>query len=140
MKSLMDFKGSYGMVGLIRSIAACDTTAAIGHSSGYLSLLDLRTGKIRSGFKAHEGEILNIRSSRGGGCDGGTAGNAASEPYFVSTSLDQTASVYRWEDGKLWTHLRTPAEPLHCVVPYMDQVCIILVSYHNLKHVYKKIT
>ena len=30
--------------------------------------------------------------------------------------------VCRWEDGKLWTHLRTPAEPLHCVVPYMDQV------------------
>lgn len=89
MKSVMDFKGSYGVVGLIRSIAACDTTAAIGHSSGYLSLLDLRTGKIRSGFKAHEGEILNIRSSRGS--DGG----GECDPYFVSTSLDQTASVYR---------------------------------------------
>ena len=117
MKNLMDFKGSYGMVGLIRSIAGYEAgqMAAIGHSSGYLSLLDLRTGKIRSGFKAHEGEILNIRS-------GGGDASTASSPYFVSTSLDQTASVYYWEDGRLATHLRTPAEPLHCVVPFNDQV------------------
>jgi len=110
MKTLLDLKSSYGMVGLIRSVAACQTgqSLAIGHSSGYLSLLDLRNGKIRAGFKAHEGEILNIKS--------------CNETYFTSTSLDQTASVYQWEDGKLWTHLRTPAEPLHCVVSNHNQV------------------
>ena len=53
MKTLLDLKSSYGMVGLIRSVAACQTgqSLAIGHSSGYLSLLDLRNGKIRAGFK-----------------------------------------------------------------------------------------
>ena len=109
MKGLVDLKVSFGMVGLIRSICASEdgSYAAVGHSSGYISILDLRAGRIKSGMKGHDGEVLTL-----------TTGNN----YFVSTSLDQTACVYQWEDGKLWTQLRTPAEPLHCVVTNQDQI------------------
>ena len=106
---VVDLKVSYGLVGLIRSICGSEdgNQVAVGHSSGYISLIDLRTGRIRSGMKAHDGEVLTLSSG---------------ETYFVSTSLDQTASVYQWEDSKLWTHLRTPPEPLHCVCTYQDQI------------------
>ena len=109
VKNVVDLKVSYGLVGLIRSVCASEDGyhAAIGHSSGYVSLIDLRSGKIRSGMKAHDGEVLTLTSG---------------DSYFVSTSLDQTAHVYQWEDSKLWTHLRTPPEPLHCVVTYQDQI------------------
>ena len=106
---VIDLKISYGFVGLIRSVCCSPdgNQTAVGHSSGYISLMDLRSGKVRSNMKVHDGEVLTLTSG---------------DSYFVSTSLDQTASVYQWEDSKLWTHLRTPAEPLHCVVTYQDQI------------------
>ena len=108
-EKVVDLKISHGFVGLIRSVCCSPNgnQAAVGHSSGYISMIDLRTGKIRSNMKVHDGEVLTLSS-------GGT--------YFVSTSLDQTASVYQWEDSKLWTSLKTPAEPLHCVATYQDQI------------------
>lgn len=109
MKTVYDLKVSYGLVGLIRSICCSEdgNFAAVGHSSGYISIMDLRTGRVRSGMKAHDSEVLTLTSG---------------PTYFVTTSLDQTASVYQWDDAKLWTHLRTPAEPLHCVCTYGEQI------------------
>ena len=108
-RGVVDLKVSHGFVGLIRSLCGSEDVnhVAVGHSSGYISLMDIRSGKIRSAVKVHDGEVLTLTT-------GGT--------YFVSTSLDQTASVFQWEDAKLWTHLRTPPEPLHCVVTYQDQI------------------
>ena len=108
-RGIVDLKGSYGMVGLVRSVCLPEdgSLVAIGHSSGYISIMDLQAGRIRSGTKAHDGEVLTLTSGPG---------------YFVSTSLDQTASVHHWEDGKLWTQLRSPAEPLHCVVAHQNEI------------------
>ena len=52
-----DLKVSYGAACLIRSLAVgrVGNRLAVGHSSGYISMLDLRTG-----FKAHKGEVLTL--------------------------------------------------------------------------------
>ncbi len=75
----VDLRVSSGMVGLIRSLCSSPdgSQAAVGHSSGYISLIDLRTGRLRTGMKAHDGEVLTLTSG---------------DSYYVSTSLDQTAS------------------------------------------------
>ena len=108
-----DLRVSYGAAGLIRSLAVGKNGAqlAVGHSSGYISLLDLRTGRLRNGFKAHDGEVLTLTT--------------ISDQHFVSTSLDQTASGWRWEDGRLAANLRAPPEPVHCVVAHRDSEVIM---------------
>lgn len=50
---------------------------AVGHSSGFISLMDLRGGRLRNGFKAHDGEVITLTN--------------IDNKHFVSTSLDQTA-------------------------------------------------
>ena len=77
--SVVDLRVSVSVVGLIRSLCSAPdgSQAAVGHSSGYISLVDLRTGRLRTGIKAHDGEVLTL-----------TSGNS----YYVSTSLDQTAT------------------------------------------------
>ena len=42
--------------------------------------------------------------------------------YFVNTSLDQTASGWKWEDGRLAANLCAPPGPLHCVCPHGREV------------------
>jgi len=108
-----DLKVSYGAAGLIRSLAIGKSGGqlAVGHSSGYISLLDLRTGRLRNGFKAHDGEVLTLTT--------------ISDQHFVSTSLDQTASGWRWDDGRLAANLRAPPEPVHCVVAHRDSEIIM---------------
>ena len=108
-----DLKVSYGAAGLIRSLAVGKSGGqlAVGHSSGYISLLDLRTGRLRNGFKAHDGEVLTLTT--------------ISDQHFVSTSLDQTASGWRWDDGRLAANLRAPPEPVHCVVAHRDSEVIM---------------
>jgi WD repeat-containing protein 81 len=75
----VELRVSVSVVGLIRSLCCAPNggQAAVGHSSGYISLVDLRTGKLRTGIKAHEGEVLTLTSG---------------DSYYVSTSLDQTAT------------------------------------------------
>ena len=108
-----DLRVSHGAAGLVRSLAASRSGGelAVGHSSGYISMLDLRTGRLRHGFKAHDGEVLTLTSISG--------------QHFVSTSLDQTASGWRWEDSRLAANLRAPPEPVHCVVAHAEQEVIM---------------
>lgn len=49
--------------GLIRSIAVPTNAhwVAVGQSSGYLTVIDLRTGQALANWKGHEGEVLNIQ-------------------------------------------------------------------------------
>lgn len=51
------------VAGLIRSIAVPTNGhwVAVGQSSGYLTVIDLRTGQALSNWKGHEGEVLNIQ-------------------------------------------------------------------------------
>ena len=101
-----DLRVSYGAAGLVRCLAVSGggEVLAVGHSSGYISLMDVRTGRLKNGFKAHDGEVLTL--------------TAVSGQHFVSTSLDQTASGWRWEDGRLAANLRAPPEPVHCVAAH----------------------
>jgi len=106
----VELKVSYGSAGIIRSLAVSGDghNLAVGHSSGYVSLLDLRSGRLRTGYKAHDGEVLTLTN--------------IDKTHFVSTSLDQTASGWRWEDGRLVSSLRAPAEPLNCVCGHGSEV------------------
>ncbi|XP_065056513.1 WD repeat-containing protein 81-like isoform X2 [Rhopilema esculentum] len=76
------------------------TWIAAGFSSGFISVLDLRTGILRSQWKAHESEILQI------------------EPYtdhnFLSSSNDLLMKMWN-EDGSLALRFRRPPEPANCV-------------------------
>ena len=49
--------------GLVRCLTAGSNGywVAAGHSSGILSLIDLRTGMLLSSWKGHEGEVLQVR-------------------------------------------------------------------------------
>jgi len=106
----MHLKVSHGSSGIIRSMAVSGdgNLLAVGHSSGFISLLDLRSGRLKTGFKAHDGEVITLTN--------------VDKKHFVSTSLDQTASGWRWEDGRLCASLRAPPEPLHCVRAHSGEV------------------
>jgi len=101
-----DLRVSYGAAGFVRSLSVSGNgnQLAVGHSSGYISIMDLRTGRLKNGFKAHDGEVLTLTQ--------------VSDKHFVSTSLDQTASGWRWDDGRLAANLSAPPEPVHCVVAH----------------------
>ena len=99
-----DIKVSVGSTGLVKTLNRTQdgNSLIVGHSSGYISLLDLRIGKIFQSWKAHEGEVLSLSV-------------LGDEDEFLSTSLDQTVSVWCSIDGKLRSHLAGAQEPIHCV-------------------------
>ena len=113
-----ELRVSQGAAGLIRSLGVSGDghQLAVGHTSGYISLLDLRTGKLKTGLKAHDGEVLTLTN--------------INKQFFVSTSLDQLASGWKWEDGRQAAALRAFPEPLHCVCPY-EETEVIMGSTAN---------
>lgn len=56
--------------GLIRYLAVSPTgrTVAAGFSSGFIVLLDARTGLVLRGWPAHEGDILQMKVRLEGPC------------------------------------------------------------------------
>jgi len=108
-----ELKVSMGAAGLVRSLAVSleGHQVAVGHSSGYISMLDIRTGRLKTGLKAHDGEVLTLTT--------------INKKYFVSTSLDQLASGWRWDDGRQAASMRSLPEPLHCVSSYEDKEVIM---------------
>ena len=94
--------------GLVRCLATGSNGhwVAAGHSSGILSLLDLRTGMLVCSWKGHEGEVLqmNASTSATSGCQ-----------QLISSSLDQSVSVWSADDGKLRHSVRSCGEPVHCL-------------------------
>ena len=115
--SAAELKVSQG-AGLVRSIAVNDSGQhlAVGHSSGYISILDIRTGKVKFGFKAHDGEVLTLTNIN---------------QNFVSTSLDQLASGWSWE-GRQTASLRSLPEPVHCVSSFHQTQVIMGTSANRL--------
>lgn len=57
-----EFKVSVGTTGLIRCLAVSPNGnwLAVGHSTGMLSVLDIRTGFLIGTWLGHEGEILQV--------------------------------------------------------------------------------
>ena len=116
---ICDLKVCIGSAGLIRCLSAepDEFTVTVGHSSGFISQLDIRTGKLRQAWKAHEGEILSLTS--------------LNRFEFVSTSLDQVISVWNSADGKIKCMLPGAQEPVHCVSVYEEGEQIITGSTGN---------
>uniref|UniRef100_A0A1B6CYW9 BEACH domain-containing protein n=2 Tax=Clastoptera arizonana TaxID=38151 RepID=A0A1B6CYW9_9HEMI len=96
--------------GLIRciSISPEGNLVVLGQASGYLTILDLRTGLALSSWKGHEGEILQL--------------STVSEQTVVSSSLDQSVSAWSINDGKLKFNLKGPTEPVHCLDTYCNEL------------------
>ncbi|XP_050432817.1 WD repeat-containing protein 81 [Adelges cooleyi] len=102
-KSVVELKISTNASGLIRSIAVADNGhwVTVGQSSGFLTVLDLRTGQALANWKGHEGEVLQLL--------------AVDENTVVSSSLDQSLSVWNVSNGSLIYNMRGSPEPVHCL-------------------------
>ncbi|XP_064489636.1 WD repeat-containing protein 81-like isoform X2 [Ornithodoros turicata] len=98
-----EFKVSTGSAGMVRSIAVgpSGNWLVVGHSSGIISVLDVRTGFMLGSWVAHDGEVLQTK--------------AFSDKYFVSSSLDNSVAVWAAEDAKPHSHLKGATEPVTCL-------------------------
>ncbi|ODM88202.1 WD repeat-containing protein 81 [Orchesella cincta] len=87
--------------GLVRCMAVSDNgqVVAVGHSSGMLSTLDLRSGTLLGSWKGHDGEVLQLLCRR--------------ENQLISSSFDQSISVWNLDENRLAFNLRGPTEPVH---------------------------
>ena len=105
-----EMKVSMNPTGLIRCIAIAPSGhwVALGQASGFLTILDIRTGLIIASWKGHECEILQLV--------------AFNETTIVSSSLDQTIAVWSAIDGKLMFHMKGATEPVHCMAIYENQL------------------
>lgn len=105
-----EMKVSMNPTGLIRCIAVAPSGnwVVLGQASGFLTILDIRTGLIIASWKGHECEILQLE--------------AVNETTIVSSSLDQTIAVWSAVDGKLKFHLKGATEPVHCMAVYEQQL------------------
>ncbi|XP_012271858.1 WD repeat-containing protein 81 [Orussus abietinus] len=95
---------------LIRRIAVAPSGhwVALGQASGFLTILDVRTGLIIASWRGHECEILQLE--------------AVNETTIISSSLDQTVTVWSAIDGKLKFHMKGITEPVHCMAIYEQQL------------------
>ncbi|XP_036417979.1 LOW QUALITY PROTEIN: WD repeat-containing protein 81 [Colossoma macropomum] len=87
--------------GLIRCLAVSPggRTVAAGFSSGFIVLLDARTGLILRGWPAHEGDILQMKAAEGN--------------LLISSSTDHTLMVWKDLEHKPLHQYRTPSDPIH---------------------------
>lgn len=105
-----EFRCTNASAGLIRCMAISSDSqwVAVGFSSGIMSLLNLKTGIMLGTWKAHEGEIIQMK--------------AISKNKFISCSYDQTVKVWNADDIKDVFMLRGHTEPVHCISMYKNQV------------------
>ncbi|XP_023248259.1 WD repeat-containing protein 81 [Copidosoma floridanum] len=105
-----EMKVSMNPTGLIRCIAVAPSGhwVALGQASGFLTILDIRTGLIIASWKGHECEILQLE--------------VLNETTIISSSLDQTIAVWSATDGKLKFYLKGVTEPIHCTAVYEQQL------------------
>ncbi|XP_014234232.1 WD repeat-containing protein 81 isoform X1 [Trichogramma pretiosum] len=105
-----EMKVSMSPTGLIRCIAVAPSGhwVALGQASGFLTILDIRTGLIIASWKGHECEILQLET--------------VNETTIISSSLDQTIAVWSAIDGKLKFYLKGVTEPIHCMSVYNQQL------------------
>lgn len=103
MRYTHELRVSIGSAGLIRSLAVgpSGNWLAVGHSSGVMSVLDVRTGFMLGSWLAHDGEILQTK--------------AFNDTYFISSSLDHSISVWNAAETKLHYHLKGVTEPVTCL-------------------------
>ncbi|KAJ8926519.1 hypothetical protein NQ314_021121 [Rhamnusium bicolor] len=105
-----ELKVSVNPSGLIRclAISPAGLWIAAGQSSGNITVLDTRTGLVISNWRAHESEVLQVV--------------AYDSSTLVSSSLDQTISVWNIWDGKFKFYMRGATEPVHCLNIYNNEL------------------
>ncbi|XP_030633050.1 WD repeat-containing protein 81 isoform X2 [Chanos chanos] len=96
--------------GLIRCLAISPggRTVAAGFSSGFIMLLDARTGLVLRGWHAHEGDILQMKAAEGN--------------LLISSSSDHTMTVWKELEHKHLHQYRTPSDPIHTFDLYAAQI------------------
>ncbi|XP_015277396.1 PREDICTED: WD repeat-containing protein 81 [Gekko japonicus] len=96
--------------GLIRCLAVSPSGRSIvaGFSSGFMVLLDTRTGLILRGWPAHEGDILQIKA---------TEGNT-----LISSSSDHSLTVWKELEQKPLQTYKSASEPIHAFDLYGNEV------------------
>ncbi|CAL8353411.1 unnamed protein product [Lota lota] len=107
-----EFRLAYNNVsaGLIRYLAVSPggRTVAAGFSSGYIVLLDSRTGLILRGWPAHEGDILQMKAAEGN--------------LVISSSADHSLTVWRDLEQKPLRQYKFPSEPVHAFDLYGSEL------------------
>ncbi|XP_046665135.1 WD repeat-containing protein 81 isoform X2 [Homalodisca vitripennis] len=101
-----ELKVAVNSAGLIRCICVAPGGAwvALGQASGFLTVIDLRTGTMLAAWKGHDGEVLQLV--------------AVNDQTIISSSLDQAVSVWNALDGKLKFNIKGSTEPVHCLDLY----------------------
>ncbi|KAK1204606.1 WDR81 protein, partial [Pygoscelis papua] len=96
--------------GLIRCLAVSPNGRSVmaGFSSGFIVLLDTRTGLIMRGWPAHEGDILQIKATEGN--------------VLISSSSDHSLTVWKELEQKPLHHYKSASEPIHAFDLYGNEV------------------
>lgn len=96
--------------GLIRCLAVSPggRTIAAGFSTGFIVLLDARTGLVLRGWPGHEGDILQMKAAEGN--------------LLVSSSSDHTLTVWKDVEHKPLHQYRTPSDPIHAFDLYGAEI------------------
>ncbi|KAM6960958.1 WD repeat-containing protein 81 [Aplochiton taeniatus] len=107
-----EFRLAYNNVsaGLIRSLAVSPggRTIAAGFSSGFIVLLDARTGLVQRGWPAHEGDILQMKAAEGN--------------LVISSSTDHTLTVWKDQENKPLHQYKSPSDPIHAFDLYGSEI------------------
>nr|XP_027780228.1 WD repeat-containing protein 81 isoform X4 [Marmota flaviventris] len=96
--------------GLVRSLAVSPSGRSVvaGFSSGFMVLLDTRTGLVLRGWPAHEGDILQIKAVEGS--------------VLVSSSSDHSLTVWKELEQKPTHHYKSASDPIHTFDLYGNEV------------------
>ncbi|XP_061395827.1 WD repeat-containing protein 81-like, partial [Musca vetustissima] len=81
------------------TVAPSGNWMAVGLSSGYIVMLDTRTGMILNSWRRMECDILQLA--------------APNDQQLISSALDHSLAVWHAHDGNLHYQLVPPAEPAH---------------------------
>ncbi|MBN3318874.1 WDR81 protein, partial [Atractosteus spatula] len=107
-----EFRLAYNNInaGLIRylTVSPNGRTIAAGFSSGFVVLIDARTGLILRGWPAHEGDILQMKAADGS--------------LLVSSSTDHTLSVWKELEQKPLHQYRATSDPIHTFDLYGPEI------------------
>ncbi|XP_068126171.1 WD repeat-containing protein 81 [Hyperolius riggenbachi] len=106
-----EFKLASNMnAGLIRYLAVSSNGRSViaGYSSGFIILLDTRTGLVLRGWPAHEGDILQMKAAEGN--------------LVVSSSSDHSLTVWKELDQKPLHQFKMNSDPIHALDLYGSEI------------------
>ncbi|RUS77104.1 hypothetical protein EGW08_015141, partial [Elysia chlorotica] len=109
-KYVHEFRCAFNNTGMIRCVAVSPDNRwiAAGFSTGFIFVLDVNSGLLLNHWKAHDGEILQLK--------------AYGESRVLSSALDQTVRLWVVETGAECGPVKPQTEPAHCLAVYRDQL------------------